>query len=139
MPLEYAESRIKEALEIAGGNRTKACQQLISWMAEDVRLLQILTRPHLNGIVAYNVERVASGRSEKARKKFESGAPAKKIKANETPMDFGKELLRALVGEGAPAFGLENGQIGKKRKASKGHEDALRQMARTKSKPRSSE
>ena len=72
MSLEYAEGRIREALKLSGGNAARARKQIIDWSREDMRLLQELTRGHLSGIVAYNVERVLSGRAEEKKKKKET-------------------------------------------------------------------
>ena len=74
MSLEYVERRINEALKLSKGNATKARQIVIKWCQDDIRLLHGMTKAHLNGIVAYNIERVASGRSAKAKAKGSAGA-----------------------------------------------------------------
>ena len=69
MSLEYVERKIVEALKLSNGNAAGARQQVIAWSLEDPELLKALTKSHLTGIVAYNIERVVSGRAEKARQK----------------------------------------------------------------------
>ena len=68
MSLEYAEQKIQQALKLSKGNQARARQQVIAWALEDDTLLKALTRSHLTGIVAYNIERVASGRAAAARR-----------------------------------------------------------------------
>jgi hypothetical protein len=132
MSLEYAETRIKEALEQAGNSPKRAQQLLMTWALKDPLLLHVLVKPHLNGIIAYNLDRVASGRSDRARKKAETPISAKKSKPDETPLSFGKELLKAVIADGAVSFGLENGQVGKRKKASENHAETMRRIAKRK-------
>ncbi len=129
MSMEYAERRIKEALRQAGGNVTRARQQIIAWTYEDAKLLHALAKPHLNGIVAYHVERVVSGRSEAAN------APAPDTPQIAEEEEFGIEILKAVASTNAAIFGQEgHGGQAKRGRASKQHIDAIRQMA-SKSKP----
>lgn len=108
MSSTYVETRIKDALKASKGNKARASQQLIAWAMQDIKLLQGLTRAHLGGIVAYNVDRVASGRAEVTRSK---PAPKPKTAAPITKPatgdGFGKELLKAVASENAAVFGLE--------------------------------
>jgi len=136
MSLEYAESRIKEALKISGGNRIKARQQIIAWTFEDAKLLHALAKPHLSGIVAYNIERVASGRADAVRAQTTSNKSNAKPnkKAENAEEEFGVELLKALAGS-SQMFGLEDAGAPQKRaQTSQAHVDAIRAMARQKKK-----
>jgi hypothetical protein len=129
MSLEYVEKRINEALKLAKGSESKARQTIIKWAREDVKLLQGLTNPHLNGIVAYNIERVASGRSAKSKIK---APPSKAPPAKE---QFGMEILKAAVNSGA-VFGMEAGAPSRKKgQASQAHIDAIKKIA-SKQKPK---
>ena len=136
MPESYVERRIKEALKKANGNALKARQLIISWCMEDVKLLQSLTKAHLNGIVAYNIERVMAGRGEEKQKASPAApapAPSKAApSAGKKPGKhaFGKEILRAVAGDNGAQFGLEGyGPIPKRGKASQQHINALKLMA----------
>ena len=131
MSLEYAEHRIKEALKLSGGNQIKARQQIIAWTYEDAKLLHALAKPHLSGIVAYNIERVASGRADAAKNaKAEEKSkkpPAKKAAANGKAKEevFGLEILKAVAGS-PEIFGLEDpGAPRKKSGVSQSHVDAI--------------
>jgi hypothetical protein len=129
MSLDYAERRIKEALRIAGGNTTRARQQVIAWTFEDAKLLHALTEHHLTGIVAYHIERVSSGRSMKPKR---AAAVATAPKGRKTiPADaFGLELLKAVAGADAALFGLEGPSASSHRgQASAQHVEAIRRMA----------
>jgi hypothetical protein len=132
MSSEYAERRIKEALKQANGNATRARQQVIAWTYEDAKLLHALTAPHLTGIVAYNIERILSGRSDTKRDQ-----PMPKKPKVEIDNDFGIEILKAVAASDAVRFGEESYAARAKRgKASRQHIDAIRQMAsRSKSPP----
>ncbi|GJL84459.1 MAG: hypothetical protein DHS20C02_02340 [Micavibrio sp.] len=129
MSREYAERRIKEAIKKTNGNAARAKQQVIAWTIEDTKLLDALTRPHLTGIVAYNIERIMSGRS--AAK--EEAPVADKPPTQED--EFGIEILKAVAASDAAVFGQEgNAPPMKRGRASKQHIDAIRQMT-GKSKP----
>ncbi|MCB1783277.1 MAG: hypothetical protein KDI13_04720 [Alphaproteobacteria bacterium] len=124
MSREYAENRIREALKMSGGNVTLARQQIIEWAYEDTQLLFALARPHLSGIVAYQVDRVASGRAELEKRKPEA------TKQEVEGENFGMDLLRAVAADDAAIFGQENHTLqGKRGGASKQHMDAIRQLA----------
>lgn len=121
MTKEYAESKIREALTAHGGNIALARQHIVSMAQTDAALMRALAHPHLDGIVAYQVERVASGRAE--MEKRHPKEPAKNKVDN-----FGMELLRAVAASDAETFGQEG--MGAKRKvASKQHINAIHQMA----------
>lgn len=131
MSLEYAQTRIKEALRLAKGNKTKARQQIIAWTYEDPKLLHELTKNHLTGIVAYHLERVAAGKAEPQKKAVpKAKKPAQKKKEDA----FGMEILKAVASSDSQMFGFtEPG--GSRRQVSQNHMNAIRQMAaRAKSK-----
>ncbi len=131
MSMEYLNNRIKDALKMSGGNRAKARQQLIAWIFEDTKLLHTLTKPHLSGIVAYNVERVASGRADAAAKKSteatkqpkQAVSQGRQTEAKEE--QFGLEILKAVAGS-HQIFGLEDlGAPQKRGGVSQNHLDAI--------------
>jgi hypothetical protein len=138
MSFEYAERRIKEALRQAKGNRTRARQQVIAWTFEDSKLLHELTKHHMTGIVAYHIDRIASGRAEKAQGKDKIPAQRPKI-AKPKGDKFGMEILKAVAATNAEIFGLESPAAPRKRgQASQQHINALQQMAsKSKTKPKS--
>jgi len=134
MSQDYVTGRVKAALKAAKGNKTRAQKQLMQWAGEDTKLLYGLTRAHLNGIVAYQIDRVASGRADKQKAAPEK---AQKKPPQKQPDDaFGMEILKAVAGNSGAVFGHEGGSasVGSG-KASKRHADALRMIAsRTQSK-----
>ena len=124
MSREYAEEKIREALKLNGGDLMRSRQQVMSWAASDSRLMSALAAPHLDGIVAYQVERVASGRAE-----LEKRHPEVK-KAPDEGGVFGMDLLRAVAASEATVFGHDGaGAPPKRRYASKQHIDAIHKMA----------
>jgi hypothetical protein len=155
MSMEYVESRIKEALKLCGGNRLKARQQVIAWTYEDNKLLHALASPHLSGIVAYNVERVDSGRAEAAKapppppeeppvqaeKQDSAPRPNSKPQAKAKPQkpkdeQFGLEILKAATGGNSTMFGLEDtGAPQKRQGASQSHIDTMKAIASKGKKP----
>ena len=80
MSREYADTKIKEALKLCNGNMTRARQHIITLAQEDGVLLNALVKPHLDGIVAYQVERVSSGRAELEKRHPEGGSLPRKHK-----------------------------------------------------------
>jgi len=123
MSNDYAENKIKDALKLCNGNMKLARQQIVALAKEDSGLLNALVRPHLDGIVAYQVERVASGRAEKEEE--HPDIPLPKIDD-----DFGMKLLRAAVSDDVTVFGRDNMRQPRKRKiASKQHIEAIHKMA----------
>ncbi len=125
MNREYAERRIREALKAAGGNATRARQQVISWAIDDNKLLHELVAPHINGIVAHAVSRVMNTK--------EQVIPAAPVAPKPLPADaksdsFGMEILKAIALGNPAQFGLESGTPIKKQAASQRHIDAIRQM-----------
>ncbi len=116
------ESRIRDILARAGGNEARARLMLLDEAPRDLELLYGLTRPHLNGIVAYAVDRVV-------RKKAEEPPPLPPVHA--APGEaFGKELLKALALGDPARFGEEAFSAPARRgTASQRHIDALKRMA----------
>ena len=126
MSLKYVEQRVKDALVQSGGNAARARDHIIKWAQSDPELLLALTEHHLTGIVAYHIERVASGRASKPKAR-----PPEKPKAKVDPGEkFGLEILKAVANSSSAIFGLESGAPPQKRaKASQQHIDALKAMA----------
>lgn len=124
MSTNYAEIKIREALKLTGDNEAQARRQILTLAQDDPKLLQSLCGPHLEGIVAYQVERVASGRAELEKRHPED------VKISEGE-NFGMDLLRAIAAQDVTVFGQENTAGAKTRKsASKQHIDAIHQMAK---------
>ncbi|MCK5384778.1 MAG: hypothetical protein KAJ29_04320 [Alphaproteobacteria bacterium] len=123
MSKEYAKNKIKDALKLCNGNMSLVRQQIVALAQEDLDLLKALVRPHLEGIVAYQVERVASGRAEE--EKDHPDVPLPKIDE-----EFGMKLLRAAVAQDVTVFGRDEMRAPRKRKiASKQHIEAIHKMA----------
>lgn len=124
MNRDYAEKRIRDALKAAGGNPTRARQQVTAWAFDDAKLLHELVAPHITGIVAHAVNRVMSMK--------EIPVPAEPPKAKAAPKgeEFGMEILKAIALGNPAQFGLESssGASIKKQQASQRHIDAIRQM-----------
>lgn len=136
MDRDYAESRIREALKASRGNTTSARQQIIAWMAEDVRLLHELTAPHITGIVAHAINRVISLKEkEKASPQVEVSPPM--LERQKTPINaspagsdpFGLEILKAIALGNPAQFGMESAAAPiRKQAASQQHVDAIKKM-----------
>jgi len=122
MNRDYAERRIREAIKASNGNAAKARQQIIAWAADDAKLMHELVAPHITGIVAHAVERVATMK-EKPMPKVPEKVPAG------TKDGFGMEILKAIALGNPAQFGLESGSAPtKKQAASQRHVDAIRAM-----------
>ncbi len=126
MSKEYTEKKIKEALALHNGNIARTRKQIIKLAAEDSDLLYALTRPHLDGIIAYQVDRVASGRAE--LEKRHPQAEKSKATSPTSEENFGMDLLRAVATSEAAVFGQQNPMGNRRKTASKQHIDAIRQI-----------
>lgn len=125
MNRDYAESRIREALKISGGNAARARQQIIAWCLEDSKLMQELVAPHITGIVAHAVNRVMTMKEKKIPAPPQAPKPVAKG-AKSDP--FGMEILKAIALGNPAQFGQESGVPIRKQQASQRHIDAIRQM-----------
>lgn len=126
MSREYAEKRIKEALNLTRGNEAKARAQVISWCFEDTKLLHALAKPHMTGIVAHAVGRVASGKTQTHEM---VDTPAQRAELDQDG-SFGMEILKTIAGGETNKFGQENsGRPLRKHGASQQHIDAILKMA----------
>jgi hypothetical protein len=136
MSNEYVEHRIQEALKLCNGNATRARQQIIAWCHEDTKLLQGLVNPHLTGIVAYNIERITSGRAQNARPKPINAAPGPRAPKDPVGNDenFGMEILKTIAGNAGPMFGLEGPQAPSSRRpgVSAKHIEAIKALTKGK-------
>lgn len=133
MSREYAEKRIKEALRRCNGNAVKARQQVIAQAMDDPKLLQALTKAHLTGIVAYNIERILSGRGTAEEQRVPKAPQSvAKGQGGRKEENFGLELLKAVAGNGGAEFGLEGYSNGgqKRKKVSKSHIDAINALTK---------
>lgn len=127
----YMHTCILEALAKAGGNEHKA-QKIIALRAmEDFQLLQALAKPHLTGIVAHAVGRIAIQENARRENSYEE-LPEQPVleQADQGMAGFGLDLLKALGGQNVPKFGMEDAapRLGRKQ-ASQQHVNALRLMA----------
>jgi hypothetical protein len=130
MSQEYAEKRIRKALEACKGHTLKTQQKIIAEAAQDHRLLLSLTQGHLKGIVALWVNRVITRKHAEMQ-----DVPEAPESLEMEPETFGKEILDIMQSENTALFGVENSAPPVKRKqASQRHIDALKQMA-SKKKP----
>jgi hypothetical protein len=122
MDRDYAEQRIREVLKASKGNAAAARQKIIAMAMDDTKLMHELVAPHITGIVAHAVNRVATMKDKPVPK-----AP-EKVSMDPAKDPFGMEILKAIA-LGKPAqFGLESGVTTKKQAASQRHVDAIRQM-----------
>lgn len=131
MAPSYLQTCILDALIKAKGNEAKA-RQIISILAlQDEKLLLALAKPHLSGIVAHAVGRIAIQQKGKKSSSLEDlPAVPKPPKSGKSENEFGLNLLKALGGINVPKFGTEDAapRMGKKQ-ASQQHVNALKLMA----------
>ena len=125
MSREYAEERIRRALELCKGHTLKTQQKIIAEAVQDHRLLLSLTQGHLTGIVALWVNRVIT----KQHAEYPD-VPNVPEGIDMTPESFGKEILDIMQSQNTALFGTESSAPPVRRKqASQRHIDALRQIA----------
>lgn len=131
MSLNYTENRIKEALRLNNGNTSEAKKQIFAWLYEDHKLLLDITRPHINGIVAYGVDRVLR-RMLKTDEEILDEVAEDAAMSSSKKNKVGKELLRGFVSKEAPQFGQESIAVPlRKKAASQKHVDVMHMLAAT--------
>lgn len=129
MSLNYTENRIKEALRLHNGNTSKAQKQIFAWLYEDHKLLLDITRPHINGIVAYGVDRVLRRMLKTNDELLEDEAQDVAMSPNKK-QSIGKDMLRGFIAKNAPQFGQESVQAPLRKKvASQKHVDTMHMLA----------
>lgn len=129
MSLNYTENRIKEALRLNNGNTSKAKKQIFAWLYEDHKLLLDMTRPHLNGIVAYAVSRTLARMTKTDEEILQEQAEEATLSAS-TKQSIGKDILRGFASKNAPEFGQEGYGVPLKSKAaSQKHIDTMHMLA----------
>lgn len=127
--MNYTENRIKEALRLCDGNTARAKKQIFAWLYEDHKLLLDMTRPHLNGIVAYAVSR-ALARMTKTDEELLEETASEAALSGSRKNSIGKDILRGFASKDAPQFGHESDGIPLKRKvASQKHIDTMHMLA----------
>lgn len=128
MVMSYAEEKIKEALKIAKGNTAYAQKQIIQWAMQDHDLLVALVKPHMVGITAHAVNRVASGKKAPESVSRTVKAESKKTGKN----SFGMDILKTIAGGNTAQFGQENySRSIEKRQASQRHIDAINMIIKS--------
>lgn len=133
----YSEGKLREALRLAEGDEGRAVRLVLGWVGDDPELLLGLARPHLNGIVAYAVNRAA----RHVEQEPEPEPPPEMPDFDSLPGEaFGKELLKAVAFGQPTRFGREalapNPLAPKKHGASRRHIDAIYQIATLSSQPK---
>ena len=116
---QYADQKIREALNLANGSKAKAEIILVALAQKDARLLQDLTAKHMRGIIGYNIERVMNGKAPPAKT-----PPTSKV-VQAKPNSFGMKVLKAAAESQGEVFGCDNGLPPKRQKASQAHIDAI--------------
>lgn len=129
MSLNYTENRIKEALRLSNGNTNEAKKQIFAWLYEDHKLLLDITRPHLNGIVAYGVDRVLRRMLKSDEELLEDEAQEASHSSSKKGQ-VGKEILKGFIAKDAPQFGQESVAVPlRKKAASQSHVDTMHLLA----------
>jgi len=129
MSLNYTENRIKEALRLHNGNVAEAKKQIFAWFYEDHKLLMDITRPHLNGITAYAVQRVLN-RMNKSEEEILEEVAEDAAHSSTVRDQVGKDLLKGFISKEAPQFGQESVAAPlRKKAASQNHIDTMQMLA----------
>ncbi len=138
-----AEKRIQEALAEAGGNTTQAQKILIGWAMRDHDLLLALVKPHITGITAHAISRVAQGTTKpqtvsdaKPAAGHQADTPNagnnKTVKKKISKDSIGMDILKTIAAGETAQFGQENyGRPLGKKGASQRHIDAIHQIIKS--------
>lgn len=129
MSLNYTQNRIKDALRMNNGNVNDAKRQISAWLYEDHKLLLEMTRPHLNGITAYAIQRVLNRMLKSNEEMLEEKAQDAALSSSKKDQ-LGKDILRGFASKDAPQFGQESVSAPlRKKAASQNHIDTMQMLA----------
>ncbi len=129
MSLNYTENRIKDALRMNNGNVNDAKRQISAWLYEDHKLLLEITRPHLNGITAYAIQRVLNRMLKSNEEMLEEKAQDAALSSSKKDQ-LGKDILRGFASKDAPQFVQESVSAPlRKKAASQNHIDTMQMLA----------
>lgn len=122
MSVEYAMSRVRDALEKSDGNHLKAQRLILNWIEKDHSLLFGLVAPHLQGIISHAVNHADAPQKKQMPKRVDVGADMG---------EFGEALMHSLKGGRVEGMGF--GQAAPKNlsrpgKTSKAHVDAINKL-----------
>jgi hypothetical protein len=121
MSHEYAMSRVRDALEKAEGNHSKAQRLVLTWIEKDHSLLFGLVAPHLQGIISHAVNHASTPPKKKM---------PKKINLDEESSDqFGLALVQGMRGTSGNFGEALPRDLSKPGKASQKHIDAINKLA----------
>lgn len=133
MSWDYVEEKVKEAARIGGGNATRTKNALMDLALDDPKLLRALTKPHLNGIAAHAIRRIAEDIKIPKKTAQDNGKAAATLEAEKPKKknSFGMDILKAVAGDRATLFGQEAyaAPLGKS-KVSQRHIDAIYAIAK---------
>lgn len=123
----YAQQKIREALAASKGNRKKSEDMVRAMALDDARLLGELMGPHLAGVIAHAVARVAEGKEDEVSPK----RPDKPVPVAFPQDAFGRDLVRAITSKDVNGFGMPQPKTleAKPKPASKQHVDAIKALA----------
>jgi len=129
MSREYANAKIKEALETAKGNTQVAQKLMIAKAMQDPKLLIELVRPHMTGIVAHAVNHVVKETSKPEIVQSNKTETDAQKDASSSKENFGLDLLKSIANGDSAQFGQESyARPVAKKSASQGHIDAIQEM-----------
>lgn len=130
MSRDYSLSRVQDALDAADGNVAEAQRTIMNWLEKDQSLMIGLVAPHLKSIVSHAVEYVAHKSGQRVKPDVPLSDPTPEGDAT------GANVLETLLGQapnsGGPQFGNFDEPATKPGKASSGHIDAIRKIAKNK-------
>ena len=131
MSINYTENRIKEALRLNNENINDAQKQIFAWLYEDHKLLLDITRPHINGIVAYAVQRTLNRMIKSDEEILDEVAEDAALSSSKKDQ-VGKDILKGFISKEAPQFGQESVAVPlRKKAASQKHVDVMHMLAAT--------
>jgi len=131
MSINYTENRIKEALRLNNENMNDAQKQIFAWLYEDHKLLLDITRPHINGIVAYAVQRTLNRMLKSDDEILDEVAEDAALSSSKKDQT-GKDILKGFISKEAPQFGQESVAVPlRKKAASQKHVDVMHMLAAT--------
>ena len=124
----YASQRVQDALKQSDDSLPKAQRLLLSWLANDEKLLYALAAPHLRSLVGYALQQEFARQEEEGHL---DDAPILPTDVEDDAETMGMEILQTMAGETRPEnFGFVSEDVAAPQKTSDEHVAAILKIAK---------
>lgn len=132
MSRDYADKKIKQALQVNDNDIKRTSRDIIELCVRDHDFLLGITEPFLRGIIGHSVQRVAKPALKTSDKKLDPAPKMLDVETLSAQTGLGADIVKTVMGSKGHKFGTQDktrSTLGRKTKASKKHVDAMKMLA----------